>query len=103
MRPLQCRTFPLTPHLTEDGILLLIYNDEELPYICPLIEKINVRVSVDYEGPFTEEDMETLMAVSYTHLDVYKRQIYNSFYSVTRRQLRREGLILDSLHTLKVE
>lgn len=38
MRPFQCRTFPLTPHITEDGILMLIHNDEELPYRCPLIE-----------------------------------------------------------------
>lgn len=47
MRPLQCRTFPLTPHLTEDGILLLIYNDEELPYICPLIEN-NAELNSDF-------------------------------------------------------
>lgn len=39
MRPFQCRTFPLTPHITEDGILTLIYNDEDLPYKCPLIEE----------------------------------------------------------------
>lgn len=38
LRPFQCRTYPLTPHLDEDGILTLIYNDEELPYSCPLIE-----------------------------------------------------------------
>lgn len=37
-RPFQCRTFPLTPHLHEDGRLELIYNDVELPYSCPLIE-----------------------------------------------------------------
>ena len=47
MRPLQCRTFPLTPHLTEDGMLLLIYNDEELPYICPLIEN-NAELNSDF-------------------------------------------------------
>lgn len=39
MRPFQCRTFPLTPHITEDGILTLIYNDEDLPYSCPLIDE----------------------------------------------------------------
>ncbi len=39
LRPLQCRTFPLLPHLTEDGELFLIYNDMELPYCCPLIEE----------------------------------------------------------------
>lgn len=36
-RPLQCRTFPLTPHLDENDELSLVYNDLELPYACPLI------------------------------------------------------------------
>ena len=36
-RPLQCRTFPLAPHLTADGVLYLIYNRDPLPYACPLI------------------------------------------------------------------
>lgn len=39
LRPLQCRTYPLSPHISEDGILTLIYNDEELPYSCPLIDE----------------------------------------------------------------
>lgn len=38
-RPLQCRTYPLLPHLHEDGELELVYNDLELPYQCPLIEE----------------------------------------------------------------
>lgn len=38
-RPIQCRTFPLVPHLDEDDVLSLILNDSELPYTCPLIEK----------------------------------------------------------------
>lgn len=38
-RPLQCRTFPLTPHLDENGSLYLIYHSGELPYICPLIQQ----------------------------------------------------------------
>lgn len=37
-RPIQCRTFPLTPHIDEDGELSLILNDSELPYACPLID-----------------------------------------------------------------
>ena len=44
LRPVQCRTFPLAPHLTEDGRLCMIINDMELPYACPLItnyEKLN--------------------------------------------------------------
>lgn len=38
-RPIQCRTFPLTPHLTNNGDLMLIWETLELPYLCPLIEK----------------------------------------------------------------
>ncbi|MCI9598064.1 MAG: hypothetical protein HFE75_12370 [Firmicutes bacterium] len=36
-RPLQCRFFPLEPHLTEDGSLRLILSAATLPYACPLI------------------------------------------------------------------
>ncbi|MCI8609338.1 MAG: hypothetical protein HFE73_06810 [Firmicutes bacterium] len=38
-RPLQCRIYPLAPHITEDGVLTLIRNQEDLPYECPLIAK----------------------------------------------------------------
>ena len=38
MRPIQCRTFPLAPHLTKDDELILIYNDDDLPYCCPMLE-----------------------------------------------------------------
>ena len=35
-RPLQCRTFPLAPHMDDDGQLYMIYHSGELPYSCPL-------------------------------------------------------------------
>ena len=38
-RPFQCRTYPLSPYISEDGFLELVYNDEDLPYTCPLIEQ----------------------------------------------------------------
>lgn len=38
-RPIQCRTFPVLPNLDEDGNLSLVWNDMELPYLCPLIEE----------------------------------------------------------------
>lgn len=38
-RPLQCRTFPLAPHLDENGTLCMIYYSGELPYRCPLIDE----------------------------------------------------------------
>ncbi len=46
-RPMQCRTFPLTPHIDEDGVLSLILNDGELPYLCPLIEE-EIELSPDF-------------------------------------------------------
>lgn len=38
-RPIQCRSFPLAPHLNADGELSLVYNDMDLPYRCPLIDE----------------------------------------------------------------
>ncbi|MDR0424152.1 MAG: hypothetical protein LBH39_01610 [Clostridiales Family XIII bacterium] len=39
IRPLQCRFFPLAPHLTRDGRLwMILYPDKGLPYSCPLIK-----------------------------------------------------------------
>ena len=38
-RPIQCRTFPLAPHIDEDGIFHLIRFSDELPYACPLIDE----------------------------------------------------------------
>ena len=38
-RPIQCRSFPLAPHISEDGELTMVYNDLDLPYSCPLIEE----------------------------------------------------------------
>lgn len=39
LRPIQCRTFPLLPHLTEAGDLVMIYDDTDVPYQCPLIQE----------------------------------------------------------------
>ncbi|MBO4234837.1 MAG: hypothetical protein J5928_00125 [Firmicutes bacterium] len=39
LRPMQCRTFPLAPHIDEAGKLSLVYNDIDLPYRCPLIDE----------------------------------------------------------------
>ena len=37
-RPLQCKFFPVSAHITEDNELVLIRHIEELPYSCPLQE-----------------------------------------------------------------
>ena len=53
MRPLQCRTFPLKPVIGENGVLEMIWNDEELPYQCPIIEK-NMPIHDDfYKATYT--------------------------------------------------
>ena len=47
MRPLQCRTYPVTPHLISlsdspdpnKEMLILILSDLEAPYMCPLIKE----------------------------------------------------------------
>ena len=52
-RPLQCRTFPLKPVFGENGVLEMIWNDEELPYVCPLIEQ-NAPIHDDfYKATYT--------------------------------------------------
>lgn len=38
-RPLQCRTFPLTPYIDQNGNLSVIINDFEFPYDCPLVDE----------------------------------------------------------------
>lgn len=37
-RPIQCRTFPLAPHISEDDTFHVIVNCDLLPYECPLLE-----------------------------------------------------------------
>ena len=39
MRPLQCRFFPLAPHLSSDGKLHLVVFPGDLPYTCPIIKE----------------------------------------------------------------
>ncbi|MBE6028565.1 MAG: hypothetical protein E7226_00180 [Clostridiales bacterium] len=46
-RPIQCRTFPLSPHIDEDGIFHIILCADELPYECPLIRDF-VRLNDDF-------------------------------------------------------
>ncbi|MBO7730427.1 MAG: hypothetical protein J6S31_06185 [Lachnospiraceae bacterium] len=52
-RPLQCRTFPLKPVIDENGVLELIWEDEKLPYTCPIIEQ-NMPIHDDfYKATYT--------------------------------------------------
>ncbi|OPY58424.1 MAG: hypothetical protein A4E55_00916 [Pelotomaculum sp. PtaU1.Bin035] len=38
-RPLNCRLFPLAPHLLKDNKLILIHETLDLPYSCTLIKR----------------------------------------------------------------
>ena len=47
IRPIQCRTFPLIPHISEDGKLHLILDENEFPYVCPIVRD-NIRLNEDF-------------------------------------------------------
>ncbi len=46
-RPIQCRTFPLSPHFLDEGHLVLIWDTDPLPYFCPLIRD-NAKLNRDF-------------------------------------------------------
>lgn len=47
IRPIQCRTFPLLPHISKDGKLHLILDENEFPYECPIIRD-NIKLNEDF-------------------------------------------------------
>lgn len=46
-RPIQCRTFPLIPHITKNNEFHLIFDESEYPYKCPLIHE-NIELNDDF-------------------------------------------------------
>ena len=46
-RPIQCRTYPLLPHIDKGGRLMLVYCDAKTPYTCPLIYE-RTKLSEDF-------------------------------------------------------
>lgn len=46
IRPIQCRTFPLIPHISNSK-LHLILDENEFPYTCPIIED-NIKLNDDF-------------------------------------------------------
>lgn len=83
-RPLQCRTYPLSPYITDEGVLELVYNDEELPYSCPLIEE---------EIPLNDDFVKATYTV-WAHL-IRDPLIYDLVVmdSRARDEAQKEGLI----------
>lgn len=53
IRPIQCRTFPLVPHISKNGEFHLVLDETEFPYECPIIRdyiKLNDDfINVTYE------------------------------------------------------
>lgn len=47
LRPIQCRTFPLTPFINEDNKLQMIYEIDNSIYICPLIKE-KIKLNQDF-------------------------------------------------------
>ncbi len=71
-RPIQCRTFPLAPHIDEDGFFHIILHCDELPYTCPLLEvnKVNNAdgVSETHEELSLNEDFIQATYTVWKHL-----------------------------------
>ncbi len=47
IRPIQCRTFPLIPHLSRDDTFHLILDKSEFPYSCPIVDE-NMKLDDDF-------------------------------------------------------
>ena len=47
IRPIQCRTFPLIPHISSEGKLHMILDENEFPYECPIIRD-NIKLNDDF-------------------------------------------------------
>ncbi|MDO4518566.1 MAG: hypothetical protein Q4B78_05095 [Bacillota bacterium] len=43
LRPIQCRTFPLAPHIDEYGVFHIIKDKDEYPYECPLTGDMDIQ------------------------------------------------------------
>ncbi len=81
-RPVQCRTFPVAPHLTLKDELILIWDNMELPYVCPLLAQ---------QAALREDFMETTLAV--WEMLCTDRQIYD----IVRKDSRERRLHLQKI------
>ena len=76
-RPLQCRFYPLAPHLLRQGELLLILDPVEVPYRCPLIAE---------EMALQEEFVETVWQAWQTMLQDAEVRALVKWESVCRER-----------------
>ena len=47
IRPIQCRTFPVIPHIDKNNHFYLIFDESQYPYECPLIKE-NIDLNEDF-------------------------------------------------------
>lgn len=47
IRPIQCRTFPLIPHISKNGKFHLILDETEFPYKCAIVNN-NIKLNNDF-------------------------------------------------------
>ena len=47
IRPIQCRTFPLVPHISKNGEFHLVLDETEFPYECPIIRD-HIKLNEDF-------------------------------------------------------
>lgn len=85
-RPIQCRTYPLAPHICGDGELLMVYNDIDVPYRCPLI---------DGEVPLNDDFVQATQTV-WEHL-IRDPKIYDL---VREDSIRREKAVAELYEAL---
>ena len=81
IRPIQCRTFPLVPHISKDGQLHIILDENEFPYECPIIRD-NIPLNEDFIKVIYEVWTKLI-----TNPNVYALIMYDS----RRRDNRRKG------------
>lgn len=47
IRPIQCRTFPLIPHISLEDEFHLVFDESEYPYTCPLVDE-KIKLNDDF-------------------------------------------------------
>lgn len=47
IRPIQCRTFPLIPHISKNGEFHLILDENEFPYKCSIVNN-NIKLNENF-------------------------------------------------------
>ena len=76
LRPIQCRSFPLSPHLDEDNKLHLIYDEDDMTYQCPIIrDRLDLDEDFINTNSLYMEQNQVGKVVNYLQL-----QMQNQFY-----------------------